>query len=122
MKLHDARMLSIELKSDHVVAIGFSEENGEISHLLLERVERMRGFDLREGNIVLEVTNISGATPSVPVLRKLFDLSATEVPDYLPVTIAKIEAGELTLVHIVPSYGCELIALCGRANIVLRSS
>jgi hypothetical protein len=117
MLLHDAKMLSIELKDDHAVMIGFAAESGQSVKLYLERVDRMRSFDFREGNTVLEVTKTSGVAPSRDVLCRLFDEEPTETPDYLRKIIAKIEAGELTLVHIIPSYGCELLALCSRADL-----
>jgi hypothetical protein len=115
MRLHDARLVSIEIKPDDAVVIGFVRESGDTSRLLLGQVQRLRTFDFREGNIVLEVDEVCGVAPSVALLQRLFDLGADERPDYLRAAIARIEEGTLKLIHIVPSYGCELIALCGEA-------
>jgi hypothetical protein len=117
MDLHDARMVSIELHQESVVTIGFIDENGGRSTLQLERVERMRGLDFREGNIVLEATGICGVSPPIDVLRRLFDIGPNDLPKYLLDAAKRISNGRATLLHIIPSYGCELIALCYTAKL-----
>jgi hypothetical protein len=112
MYLHDAKLHSIQLQADHAVVLGITEEDGTARTALLTAVDRMRVFDLREGNTILEANVIRTGRPPIEVFRKLFDLDAGEMPDYCRRRIADIESGALTLVHIVPSYGAELIALC----------
>src|SRR5690348_14877487 len=100
MLLHDANMLSIELKPNRVALLTFLEENGKGRRMLLEGVQRLRSFDFSEGNIVLDVEITTGVPPQLEPLRRLFHLSEHEIPDYLQKTIVKIERGDLTLVHI----------------------
>lgn len=117
MQLHDAHLLSLELKPDHGCVITFIEEGGRMSQLVLQGIERLKALDFREGNIVLDLDIIRGKTPNSSILRILFDLSPDDNPDYFRLRMAMIEAGRLSLVHVIPSYGCEVIALCKNAKL-----
>jgi hypothetical protein len=123
MRFHDARMNSIELGGNHSAVITLSDDGGARYKILFEQLDRMRCLEFREGNIILEFVTYSGTTPPMDVLEKLFDIARQpEVPAYLRTRIKRIEAAELNLVHILPSYGAELIALCGRLDIIQVSS
>ncbi|HTY70008.1 MAG TPA: hypothetical protein VMH36_25360 [Alphaproteobacteria bacterium] len=123
MKFHDAKVVSIDLgpAENRTAVIGLVDAAGKSYELLLDNLERMRCFDFREGNIVLELTTTTGSTPPLNVMEKLFDLAPeTAQPTYLTDRIKKIETGHLTLLHIAPSYGCEIIALCDKVRVLNR--
>jgi hypothetical protein len=118
MGFHDARLISIELKDNHSAVIALLDDCAAKHEVFFEQLDRMRCIDFCEGNIVLDVLIYSGTAPPIDVLEKLFAVTTQkEIPAYLDVRIKRIEAGELTLVHILPSYGAELIALCGGLHI-----
>ena len=119
MRFHDARLISIELKDNCSAVIALLDDGDGAKHeLFFEQLDRMRCIDFREGNIVLDVEIYKCTAPPIDILERLFAVTTQkEIPAYLDVRIKKVEAGELTLVHITPSYGAELIALCGSLRI-----
>jgi hypothetical protein len=117
MHFHDGNVTSIELQGDRKVVIGLIDENGERWSLSLSGVDRMRAMDFMDGNIVLEVIQLSQQEPPLEPLRKLYGLGQDEFPDFLASKVGSIRTGEAILVHIVPSYGCELIALCEKTGL-----
>ena len=116
MHFHDASLQSIDIRDGETV-LRLRGVDESVHHIYLRAVKRLRGLDFREGNIVFEIEVTAGSMPSMKVLRRLFDLEENEHPDFLEKFAKGIEKGDLTLVHLTPSYGCELIALCKSCTI-----
>src|SRR5690242_13936430 len=98
MHFHDGNVISIELQSDRNVAIGLVDEHGERWSLSLGGVDRMRAVDFMDGNIVLEVVQLSGQEPPLEPLRKLYGLGKDEFSDFLASKIGSIRSGKAILV------------------------
>jgi hypothetical protein len=109
---HDGAVDSLSLKNNTILEIGIANVNGENYKLILNGLDRLRCLDFRQGNIILDVSIVSGESPDKSALRYLLDLKEDEAPDFLLDKIEKIERGILTFVNITPSYGCEVLALC----------
>ena len=119
MMLHDAKIVSLDLSTPKCAVIGFIEPTGTPLKLVLQELDRLRACDFRQGNIVLDVVITTRCAPRLETLRRLFDLKEGEpTPEYLQSKASKVESGDLTLVHIEPSYGCELMALCKTATLL----
>jgi hypothetical protein len=116
---HDARILAVELIDSNALLVNLQEEGGALYRLKLSGLERLRCLDFREGNIILDVSIFRGVPPPVADLRTLLDLRVKESPEYLDTVANRVRAGELSFVHITPSYGCELLALCKNVHIAL---
>jgi hypothetical protein len=109
---HDGAVNSLSLKDNSVLEIGIANVNNEMYKLMLNGLDRLRCFDFRQGNIILDVSVVSGESPDKSALRYLLDLKEDEASDFLLDRLEKIERGILTFVNITPSYGCEVLALC----------
>ena len=81
-------------------------------------LRNMRADDFREGNIIFEVIVYNKMTPPIEFLRSLFGVSQSDIPEYFHKILLDLRSGQSTLVHLSPSYGCELTALCASIQLV----
>lgn len=116
-RLHDGLLEGIFVKADKSSTLILRDVTGVQYELELGAVEHLCANDFREGNIILDLTVERGKDCDVSLLRTLFDNKYLEShPDFLVALLRRIEAEDLALVSIDPSYGCSFLALCRTVN------
>jgi hypothetical protein len=116
-RLHDGLLEGIIVKEDKSATLTLRDVNGVQYELELGSVEHLCANDFRRGNIILDLTVERGRDCDVSLLRTLFGNKHLEShPDFLATLLQRIEAENLALVSIDPSYGCSFLALCRTIN------
>jgi hypothetical protein len=128
---HDGYLTSIAV-ADKSATLGLQTSDGVAFELRLIGVEGLRADDFWAGNIILSFEVVKGSPPDwTDVDERLKHLFPPPHPsvtsDYhaahegrLAKAAERIAKGEVALVSIEPSYGCELVALCSQAYISSR--
>jgi hypothetical protein len=117
---HDANFNGIMVEENKAELL-FRLNTGIVVKLLLENLNRLLCNDFREGNIVLEMIMSSDISICEPLLDVLFPKPAGMLDQhykFMEHTRNKLLKGELVILHIAPSYGGDLVALCERARIL----
>jgi len=126
---HDGTLRSIGTEEKRAV-LGLTTSDGKQFELRLDAVYSLQAEDFRQGNIISAVSIISGKQPEwVDLndrLERLYpsphEKAAKEHHDrhaeFLRGVLARIEAGEAAMVIVEPSYGCDLVAVCGTVELV----
>ena len=112
--LHDSNLLSVEHDKNDTL-IKFRSTSGELIQAVASNVNKLVINDFREGNIVLDVTIERMVKIPDYGLDKLFVLSKVKCEKqdaYIRTVKDKIESGEMMLVTINPSYGCNGMIYC----------
>lgn len=116
-RLHDGFLEGIIVKENKSATLTLRDVTGVQYELELGAVEHLCANDFREGNIILDLTVERGKDCDASLLRTLFDNKYLESrPGFLVALLQRIEAEDLTLVSIDPSYGCSFVALCRTVN------
>jgi hypothetical protein len=121
---HDGNLLGIQLAAGQV-ALSLKRVNGENYELTLHSLEALQVDDFREGNIIFDIEVICGGAPSAEALESLFvsphPSAAKKYHDthaqFLSGKVAKVGAGEATVVRITSSYGADIVAYCASATL-----
>lgn len=112
-QLHDGFLEGIIVKNDKSAILTLRDLSGVRYELELGKVEHLCANDFREGNIILDLTIERGKNCDVSLLRTLYSSKHLERnPGLLDALLQRIEAEDLALVSIDPSYGCSFLALC----------
>jgi hypothetical protein len=117
---HDANFNGIIVEQNKA-ELSFRLSTGVAVKVLLDNLNRLLCNDFREGNIVLEVTVSSDISICEPLLDILFPKPAGMLDQhysFMELTRNKLLKGELVILHIAPSYGGDLVALCEGARIL----
>lgn len=113
-KFHDAILQNIKLEMNHA-SLGFNLYDGSFVELLMFGLDRFLCNELREGNVILEVAIVSDDRKYFSILERIFNLHEKKSPkenELLNFKIGQLKNNNLILLHLSPSYGCELFALC----------
>lgn len=113
--LHDARLLALIDNGDRQFILRFRTDTEKNCDVILDRVERLRCEDFREGNIVFSVSLSSKVAVSSAALRWVLGEGATDEIAFVQKLREQIMSGQLALFEIVPSYGAEMKAIVGSA-------
>jgi len=125
--IHDGYLLAIELPEKGIARLTMESLSGNRFVIQMEGVDRLLCDGFAEGNIVREVRITTGREPDNGPLRRLLGELHPSVQEpyiskhekWVDHTRRAIVDGEATFLEVVPSYGCEVFALC--ANISLLS-
>lgn len=122
-RLHDGFVDGIHFPNDTTARLWLREVGGRAYVMDLIGVDRLLCNDFRQGNIILAISATTGVSPD----RRALDFLFGPPPDAEPFRkrhaesvereIRRIMDGTVTLVAIIPSYGCELVALCTKVLI-----
>lgn len=123
--IHDGYLLAIELPEKGIARLTTENLSGNRFVIQMEGVDRLLCDGFAEGNIVREVRITTGREPDNGPLRRLLGELHPSVQEpyiskhekWVDRTRRAIVDGEATFLEVVPSYGCEVFALC--ANISL---
>ena len=107
--LHDSRLCRIENVEPHDAKLHFRTPEGETHEMTLSGVERLKCDNFLQGNIVLGVYLIDSERKAEAVLKWILDEPPSEYSRRLA---GEIGEGKLCVIHITPSYGCELACVC----------
>lgn len=108
---HDGTVESLDVSGDDYAEIRLRTVSGIQYRANLHGLKYLRCDDFREGNIILDCSVFSNAMPPEGVLRRLFDLNPQDDAEHLRTVARSVSNGDLALLSISPSYGCELTAL-----------
>jgi len=121
---HDGLMTGITL-GDASATVFLRKVSGEEYALALEGVEALQIEDLRQGNIIHSLGVTTGRVPEAdtPFDRLFIPPHPAAEAKYheahaslMQRHVARIEAGETTLITITPSYGADLLAICQKVS------
>ena len=113
-KLHDSELFLIETNKKYV-KLGFRLSDGSIVFCYLHTIRHFLCDGMMHGNIILDLTIDEGECLSSNIRNRLFEPPKGDVikfNKYVNSVEVRLKKGELKLVMINPSYGCEIIALC----------
>jgi len=114
LELHDAKLIGINLIDGNLEL--HIASNFEIIKIFAKGVERLICNDFREGNIILEIFTTKDQEVCKTLLKDLYPKPTIETEAkhniFLEKLLHKIASNELTLLHVAPSYGAEITALC----------
>tara|TARA_B100000768_G_scaffold174692_1_gene185293 strand:- start:566 stop:982 length:417 start_codon:yes stop_codon:yes gene_type:complete len=116
--LHDSNLISVEHDKNDTL-IKFRSTSGELIQAVASNVKKLIINDFREGNIVLDVTIERMVKIPDYGLDKLLLLSKVKCEKqdaYIRTVKDKIESGEMMLVTINPSYGCNGMIYCEKIS------
>lgn len=129
--LHDGHLLGLDLVREAVLHVRLRSLAGKGHLLELSGLRQLRCGEFGDGNIVLDVEIMRGAFSGPEeaktreaLVRLLVGELHPMVQDpfrsrhegYIARSLRSVEDGSLTLVRIDASYGCELTALCEKAD------
>lgn len=116
---HDAELLRMQFIGK-AIELDFSLADSTRVTVRLNGVSRMLCNGIREGNTVLELAEVGRTPIASSLLKQLFELSEAEMRSpaaFLSEIRRKLELGELCMIHIAPTYGINLVALCEGVNV-----
>jgi len=111
-RFHDGSVVSLDTSDDKCAIIGLQTIQGIAHTLILQDLLGFRCTNYHAGNIILSVQIISNTLPPEGFVRFAFGTDDGGHDAHTRGILEKIEQGDLTLCSILPSYGCELHAVC----------
>lgn len=130
LPLHDATFDGLVVQGK-ACTMCFSKTDGRRCEVQLASVDALRMDDFRQGNTVVVFATTSGELPSVTAdVERLYPSPHSSAPKeyhekheaFRSNKIKAIEAGDLTLVEMVPAYGADLLATCERVEFRLNGN
>lgn len=112
-RFHDGDVASLDTSDDERAIIGLQTVEGIPHTLILQGLLGFRCTNFRAGNIIFSVQIISNTLPPEGFVRFAFGTDDGGHDAHVRGILERIEHGSLTLCSILPSYGCELHAVCG---------
>jgi hypothetical protein len=112
--LHDSNLVKIDFCDKKNIKLSFKVVEGDVITMHLIGVEEFVCDEVRQGNIVLDLTISSGRNAPMEKLNRLFKKPKYEHEKhafFLENIKQKIFNKELSILELNPSYGCKLIAL-----------
>ena len=110
--LHDGTITGLRLIEPTSLRVDVSDWRGNRYAITLTGLQRLKCLDFREGNIILDVDVYRGVLPPESALREVLNRRNNETSEHMKNLSRSIEVGDMTLLNITPSYGCEVIAIC----------
>ncbi len=111
-RFHDGSVVSLDTSDDKCAIIGLQTVEGIPLSLALSGLVGIRCTNFRAGNIILTIQVFSGTHPPARFVRFAFGTDEGGHDAYIRSILERIEQGDQTLCSILPSYGCELHAVC----------
>ena len=112
---HDGLVEAIDVSKGESAELLLSTVEGDRYLLVLSEVRYLRCSEFREGNIIFDLSVFSGTVPPNDLLGALLGTDGEDI--HSKRFSASVLKGDLTLVSITPSYGCELQALCSAVEL-----
>jgi hypothetical protein len=124
--IHDGLLLAIEVPEKGIARLTMESLSGDRFVLQMEGVERLLCDGFAEGNVVLEIRITTAREPGNDQLRRLLGKLHASVQEpfisnhekWLERTRQAIISGNAAFLEVVPSYGCEVFALCTAIRIL----
>lgn len=111
-QFHDGDVVSLDTADDERAIIGLKTVEGTPHTLTLPGLLGIRCTDFRAGNIILSIQIFSNTLPPERFVRFAYGTDDGGHDAHIHGIVERIEHGDLTLCSILPSYGCELHAVC----------
>jgi len=123
--LHDGYLIGLELVEEAMLRVRLRDLKGNLFVMELSGLKHLLATEFKQGNIIQSIEVISGIPPDKTLIRNLIGEMHPSVGDphlqkyenTLGQLIVDVVNGNLTLVYIGSSYGCELTALCQAVRI-----
>ncbi|MGN7999518.1 hypothetical protein [Sphingomonas sp. 22176] len=117
---HDGYMTGIAV-GEGTATLSLKRANGEAWQLRLTAVQALKMDDFSQGNIILSLETFSSTPLDGALIERLYEAPHPSVAakyrdahlQLISRKMAMIEGGEATLLVLTPSYGADLVALCG---------
>jgi hypothetical protein len=118
--VHDAKLMGLILKENDSATLYIKDEAGNRHDIELRGVIRLKADDFKEGNVILYLAVLNGPEFEISMLADLFgvELEKEKLKPYFQDTADKLKSRHLSLVSLVPSYGCKLLALCSEIQVL----
>lgn len=127
--LHDGELLGLTYEPSKAIRLSFLTDGGVKIVVTLRGVQRFRGNDFRDGNIVLDVCSTKFGNlnfeRAIEAVKRTFAEEFSAEPAVRALAckpqwekwFAEIEAGDLHVFVVEPSYGAEIVAVCSDVEI-----
>jgi len=112
-RFHDGSVVSLDTSDDKCAIIGLQTVDGTPHTLTLPGLLGILCTDFRAGNIILSAQIFTKTSPPERFVRIAYGIDDGGHDAHVRSIFERIEHGDLTLFSILPSYGCELHAVCG---------
>lgn len=111
--LHDGNLLGIGLPREGSAELIVAEMSGKKYRIVLDGVFRFLATNVRQGNIILDVTIAQGESVQIADLEALVDVGpdGERLEKYLRAIHERVLRESLFVLELNPSYGCHLIAI-----------
>lgn len=111
--VHDAKLLGVMLLESNRVRALLGLTDGSQVSLLFSGVERLRMDDFRQGNIVLDVSVLSGEAVSANDIAYAYGIDQEpQRTTFLKKMLEEVRAKNLISVTLNPSFGAGFTCLC----------
>jgi hypothetical protein len=109
---HDGLLRGIFIDNDYTLTVTCSNSDRVKDYrICLPKVKYLLADNFRQGNIVFNIYLFEGKQCPLDLLRKVSDLGETRFDDTFNNLVTQIYEEKWVLIHLSPSYGCELFAL-----------
>jgi hypothetical protein len=119
-ELHDAEILGVIMVAKDRALLPMRPVEGNLLCIVLNGVEYLRADDLREGNIVLDITVSTAASVEAEDIAFAHGLEKPSFASsvYLEKAISSFKSEEKILFRLNPSYGCTLACICSGIEVL----
>ena len=111
--LHDGLLLGMVLGEETSLDIYLLTERKEKINILFSNLITLNANNFREGNIVSQIRFFNKKNCPLEFVRCAYGYSEIEGDKFLHNRMKELEGFDWSLVEIVESYGCSLVALSG---------
>ena len=116
--VHDADLFGIVSCPDRRMLLLLRDVHGKTHCLSLCGVERFKGDDFRQGNIVLDIEIQTGSSVNSEDIAGVYGIDVSTSADSFENIMGKFDSGQLKLVRLDTSYGFSFLCVCEGIEII----
>ncbi|MCX6972329.1 MAG: hypothetical protein NTV93_19570 [Verrucomicrobia bacterium] len=108
--LHDGYLIGIILSGNKTLALHCRDVKNRTYEICIPKIQSLKADNFLEGNIIFEINLYSGSECSPELVAKVKSYN-NEASTFLQRDLELIASQKWTLIELVSSYGCDLLAL-----------
>jgi hypothetical protein len=119
--VHDANILGVIMLTQKQLLLPIETVDGLALYIALDDVVCLRVDDFREGNIILDISVLSGTEvemKDIAYAHGLESFLSCQSNSFLEKAIQNFLSRKQYLVQVNPSYGCKLVCICNKVEVL----